>query len=142
MVHSCSSNKGLIALCLRLQVITVTGAVGSGFVCYLIPVVNHFMLYFGSVASCCPYRSCKDMSRVTYRVHAAAGGQGIVARWRQGLLRTVPTTAARTAWLRGRWLCVAERSEAACPIHDYACLSLACSTALPVLCDTGHMQQG
>ena len=31
----------------RLQVITVTGAVGSGFVCYLIPVVNHFMLYFG-----------------------------------------------------------------------------------------------
>lgn len=28
------------------KVITVTGAVGSGLVCYLIPIVNHFALYF------------------------------------------------------------------------------------------------
>ena len=51
----CASNMFHIALCLHLQVITVTGAVGSGFVCYLIPVVNHFLLYFGSVTSCCPF---------------------------------------------------------------------------------------
>jgi hypothetical protein len=29
-----------------VQVITVTGAVGSGLVCYFIPIVNHFALYF------------------------------------------------------------------------------------------------
>ena len=49
-----TSDECLTALCPRLQVITVTGAVGSGFVCYLIPVVNHFMLYFGSVTLICP----------------------------------------------------------------------------------------
>lgn len=29
------------------QAITVTGAIGSGMVCYLLPIINHFALYFG-----------------------------------------------------------------------------------------------
>lgn len=39
----------------HLQVIAVTGAVGSGLICYIVPAVNHLLLYFG-------YAECSRIS--------------------------------------------------------------------------------